>query len=164
MRSTGTTGAQEGLGARLRMLCTPQILRKAVLAAGVVGALLIALNQGDVLLAGPLTGRLLAKCLVTPLIPFGVTLLGAFLNSRPSARAADLRPGRAAVRRSVILALLVGSTLIVVNQGDVLLAGGITPRVWMKIVLTPCVPFCVSLYGAYAAYWSARAAEQTAAR
>ncbi len=164
MRSTGTTVAPEGLRARLRLLCTPRILRKAALAAGVVGALLIALNQGDLLLSGPITGRLLAKCLVTPLIPFSVTLLGAFLNSRPAARAEELRPGRAAVRRSVLLAVLVGSTIIVVNQGDVLLAGALTPRVLLKMLLTPCVPFCVSLYGAYTAYWSALATEQAAAR
>jgi hypothetical protein len=27
--------------------------------------------------------------------------------------------------------------------------------VWIKILVTPCVPFCVSLYGAYVAYWNA---------
>jgi hypothetical protein len=35
----------------------------------------------------------------------------------------------------------------------VLLAGAITSRVWVKMLVTPCVPFCVSLFGAYAAYW-----------
>lgn len=160
MQPTATPATQEGFLARLRLICTPRILRKAVVAAGVVGILLVMLNQGDILLTGPITARVLAKCLVTPLIPFGVTLLGAFLNSRPVARAEELRPGRAAVRRSVALAFLVGGTIITVNQGDVLLTGALTPRVLLKMLITPCVPFCVSLYGAYTAYWSALSAEQ----
>jgi hypothetical protein len=162
MRLTSTTAPQNGLLARLRMICTPRILRKAWLAAGVVGILLVALNQGDVFMAGQVTGRVLAKSLVTPLIPFCVTLLGALLNSRPAVRAEALRPGRAAVRRSVGIAILVGSTIIAVNQGDVLLAGALTPGVLVKLLITPCVPFCVSLYGAYTAYWSALAAQHAA--
>jgi hypothetical protein len=30
----------------------------------------------------------------------------------------------------------------------------------VKVLVTPCVPFCVSLFGAYAAYRSAVAAQQ----
>ena len=103
------------------------------------------------------------KSLLTPLIPFCVTMLGAFLNSRPAVRAEDLRPGWAVVWRSVIIALGVGSTIIALNHGDVLLAGAITPRVVAKMLVTPCVPFCVSFYGAYTAYRSALAEQQHAA-
>jgi hypothetical protein len=102
----------------------------------------------------------LVKSLLTPIIPFCVTMLGAFLNTGRTVRAEDVRPGRAAVWRSVLIALIVGSTIILLNQGDVLLAGAITPRVWVKVLVTPCVPFCVSLFGAYAAYWSAVAEQQ----
>jgi hypothetical protein len=90
-------------------------------------------------------------------------MLGAFLNSRPTVHAEDLRPGWAAVRRSLIIALWVGSTIVALNHGDVLLAGAITPRVVVKMLITLCVPFCVSLYGAYAAYRNALAEQQHAA-
>jgi hypothetical protein len=83
---------------------------------------------------------------MTPIIPFCVTMLGAFLNTRPTVRAEDLRPGWAAVRRSLLIACCVGGTIITLNQGDVLLAGAITPRVMLKMLVTPCVPFCVSFY------------------
>lgn len=150
-----------GVRARLQCLWTPSILRRAGLAAVVVGCLLVGLNQGDRWLSGDITTRLVVKSLLTPLIPFCVTLLGAFLNTRPAAWAADLRPGAAALRRSGRIAIVVGGIIIAVNQGDVLLAGALTPRVVLKMLLTPCVPFCVSLYGAYTAYWSALAAERT---
>src|SRR4029453_17761755 len=54
-------------------------------------------------------------------------MLGAFLNSGPAVRAEDLCPGWVAVRRSMIIALCVGSTIIILNHGDGLLAGAITP-------------------------------------
>ena len=163
MPSEATTSLRERVLPRLRLICTPRVVRQALLAAGVVGIILVSLNQGDVFLAGQVTGRVLVKSLVTPIIPFCVTMLGAFLNSGPAARAEDLRPGWGAVRRSVIIALGVGSTIIALNQGDVLLAGALTPRVLVKVLVTPCVPFCVSLYGAYAAYRSALAEQQKTA-
>jgi hypothetical protein len=146
---------------RLRRICNPPMVRKALLAAGVVGTLLVLLNQGDLLLAGQVTGRVVVKSLLTPVIPFGVTMLGAFLNT-DAIHAEDLRPGRTAIRRSLLIALGVGSAIILLNQGDVLLAGTVSPLVWTKVLVTPCVPFCVSLYGAYAAYWNALAEQQEA--
>ena len=44
-----------------------------------------------------------------------------------------------------------------------LLAGAITPRVVLKMLVTPCVPFCVSFYGAHAAYRQALAEQRHAA-
>jgi hypothetical protein len=137
-------------------------LCKALIAAMVVGSLLIVLNQGDLIFSGRLTGRVLLKSLITPVIPFCVTMLGAVLNSGASARAADLRPSWAAIRRSVIIAIIVGGVIIAVNQIDIILSGQIAPLVWLKIFVTPCVPFCVSLYGAYLAYRNALAREQAA--
>ena len=154
---------RHSLVARLRFICKPRVVRKALLAAGLVGTLLVSLNQGDVWLSGHVTRRVLVKSLMTPLIPFCVTMLGAFLNSRPTVRAEDLRPGWAAVRRSLLIALCVGSTIITLNHGDSLLAGAITPGLVVKILVTPCVPFCVSFYGAYVAYRQALAERQQAA-
>jgi hypothetical protein len=139
------------------------MVRKALLAAGLVGTVLVSLNQGDVWLSGHVTRQVLMKSLLTPMIPFCVTMLGAFLNSSPARRAEDLRPGWAVVRRSLLIALCVGSTIILLNHGDVLLAGIITPRMVMKMLVTPCVPFCVSFYGAYAAYRQALAVQRSTA-
>jgi hypothetical protein len=130
------------------------VLRKALLAAGIVGTLLVGQNQGDLFWSGQVTGRVQIKSLLTPIIPFCVTMLGAFFNTSMTARAEALRPGWAAVRRSIVIALVVGSAIIALNQGDVLLTGAITPLVLVKVLVTPCVPFGVSLFGAYAAYRS----------
>jgi hypothetical protein len=148
--------------ARLRLTCKPQVVRKALLAAGVVGAILVLLNQGNLLWSGQVSGRVLVKSLLTPIIPFCVTMLGAFLNTNTTARAEALRPGWAAIRRSLLIALLVGGTIIALHQGDVLLAGRVPPLVLVKVLVTPCVPFCVSLFGAYAAYRSVLAEAQKA--
>jgi hypothetical protein len=145
---------------RLALLGTRHVLGKALLAAVFVGSLLVFLHQGDVIVRGQITGRVVLKMLVTPLIPFGVTLLGALLNSRTAAGVDAVRPGWQAVRRSLMIAALVGGTIITLNQGDVLLAGAVTPWVVVKMALTPCVPFCVSFYGAYVMYCSVAATRQ----
>lgn len=50
-------------------------------------------------------------------------------------------------RRSLAVALVVGTLLTVVNQGDSLLAGeGLD---WVKAALTYAIPYCVATYGAY---------------
>lgn len=52
-------------------------------------------------------------------------------------------------RRSLTVALVVGSVLNAINQGPELLAGQ-PPVVW-KLALTYAVPFCVASYGSYSA-------------
>ena len=49
-------------------------------------------------------------------------------------------------RRSFLVALLVGTLLNAINQGDVLLDGGKVDMV--KMLLTYAVPYCVATYGA----------------
>lgn len=58
------------------------------------------------------------------------------------------------VRRSLIVALVVGTGLNAINQGDTILAGEM-PTLW-KVVLTYMVPFFVTTYGAYSAFSSPR--------
>ena len=48
--------------------------------------------------------------------------------------------------RALKVALVVGTVLVAINQGDLLLAGVITPEIVTKILLTYCVPYCVSTY------------------
>lgn len=160
MPSEPATSSRRDWWGRLKLVCTPRIVRRALGAAVLVGSVLILLNQGDVLLSGHIPRRVIMKSLLTPMIPFGVTLLGAFLNTNSTMRSAPQPPGWAAIRRSIIIAVLVGGTIVALNQGDVLLAGAVTPLVLGKILLTPCVPFCVSLYGAYVMYKSATARSQ----
>ncbi len=51
------------------------------------------------------------------------------------------------LRRTLILAAVVGTILLTINQLDVLLRGQATPFTWLKIALTYLVPYCVSNYG-----------------
>ncbi|WP_299399588.1 nitrate/nitrite transporter NrtS [Pelagibius sp.] len=61
--------------------------------------------------------------------------------------AVALRP--AVVRRSVTVALVVGTALVAINQGDRLIAGqGLD---LMKALLTYLVPYGVATYGAVSA-------------
>ena len=49
-------------------------------------------------------------------------------------------------RRSFIVALIVGTILNIINQGDAILAGEAVH--WGKAALTFAVPYCVATYGA----------------
>lgn len=51
------------------------------------------------------------------------------------------------VRRNLVVAAVIGTVLNLINQGDILVAGG--ELGWLKLVLTYCVPFCVASYGSY---------------
>jgi hypothetical protein len=50
-------------------------------------------------------------------------------------------------RRSLFVAVVVGTVLNMINQGDVWLAGGALS--YWKLGLTYLVPFCVATYGAW---------------
>ncbi len=49
-------------------------------------------------------------------------------------------------KRALKVAFIVGSILAVINHGDALLSGEATAAVWIKIVLTFLVPYCVATY------------------
>jgi hypothetical protein len=55
---------------------------------------------------------------------------------------------RLIVRRALITAVIVGTILTLINQGDRLLAGDVTAGVVLKTGLTFLVPYCVSTSGA----------------
>ena len=52
-------------------------------------------------------------------------------------------------RRSLIVAIVVGTILNLINQGDGLL--GRAPIDWTRLILTYMVPYAVSTYGAVSA-------------
>jgi hypothetical protein len=56
------------------------------------------------------------------------------------------------VRRSLVVALLIGTALNAINQGPEIFAGHLP--VWWKLILTYFVPFAVASYGSYAAFRS----------
>jgi hypothetical protein len=58
------------------------------------------------------------------------------------------------VRRSLTVALIIGTLLNAINQGPEIVTGHWP--VWWKLVLTYFVPFAVASYGSYAAFRSAR--------
>ncbi len=55
---------------------------------------------------------------------------------------------RPMLKRSIIAALVVGTILTLLNQGDVLVSGSWNNALYWKIPLTYCVPFMVATYGA----------------
>ncbi len=58
---------------------------------------------------------------------------------------------RPVLSRAIYIALIVGTILTIINQGDVLLAGVVTPLVVAKILLTYAVPYSVSTFSALSA-------------
>ena len=60
--------------------------------------------------------------------------------------------GPESLRRSLVVALVVGTALNLINQGPEVL-GGEFPVLW-KVALTYAVPFLVASYGSYAAFRS----------
>jgi len=52
------------------------------------------------------------------------------------------------LRRSGLIALVVGTVLTAINQGDVLLAGHWPPALVWKLPMTYAVPFIVATFGA----------------
>ena len=58
------------------------------------------------------------------------------------------------LRRSLLVAVVVGTVLNGINQGAEILSGHWP--VWWKLILTYFVPFAVASYGSYAAFRSTR--------
>ena len=57
---------------------------------------------------------------------------------------------RPMLRRSLKVAAVVGTILTLLNQGDVIVAGGWESALYWKVPLTYCVPFCVATFGSLA--------------
>jgi hypothetical protein len=52
------------------------------------------------------------------------------------------------LRRSFFTALVVGTVLTTINQGNFIVQGTIPSSLVWKVPLTYCVPFCVTTWGA----------------
>ncbi len=51
------------------------------------------------------------------------------------------------LRKTIKIAVIVGTVLFAINQLDIVVRGAATPVVGLKIALTYLVPFCVSNLG-----------------
>ena len=51
---------------------------------------------------------------------------------------------RKIMKRSAIVALIVGTILAFINHGDVILTANLTPVCWIKMIATCLVPYTVS--------------------
>jgi hypothetical protein len=65
-------------------------------------------------------------------------------NWREAVRVVRYRPH---LRKTVTIALVVGTVLFCINQLDVVLRGDATAVVWLKSAVTYLVPFCVANAG-----------------
>jgi len=65
---------------------------------------------------------------------------------RPRLSFVQLAFGDGTPTKAFLTALVVGTILTTINHGDVILAGGWPPVI--KVVLTYCVPYCVTTWGA----------------
>ena len=63
-------------------------------------------------------------------------------------------------RRSLIVAIIVGTILNLINQGDALLGDAAVN--WTRLILTFIVPYCVSTYGAVSALVARREPDASA--
>ena len=85
-RPRGGFRLQSPQGSSIRCLACvlhyPPLLRRSILIALIVGTVLLAINQGDALLAGRWDGALAWKAPLTYLVPFVVATWGALANSR----------------------------------------------------------------------------------
>lgn len=81
-----TAAAGEGLSAWLRGASAPTVVRRATLYAVVVGAVLVAINHGDALLHGEVTGGRLLRMGLTVMVPYVVSTLSSVGALREGAK------------------------------------------------------------------------------
>jgi hypothetical protein len=62
-----------------------------------------------------------------------------------------LAASRTVVRRATVVALIVGSILVIINHGDAIVRGDVSAGRLLRIALTMAVPYCVSTYSSVAA-------------
>lgn len=78
--------AHSGDSSALRYVLRKDVLRRCGLISLVVGCVLTAANQYDVLLHGPFTAKLAAKIMINFLVPFVVSSTSATMNRRSASR------------------------------------------------------------------------------
>lgn len=155
-----------------RCVAYPPHLRRTALTALAVGSLLFLVNHLATVLAGAATTATWVGTGVSYVVPFCVANVGVLVGTRqrdpgdtPSSTARQRRPSgwsrpselpaylasRAHLQRTSLVALVVGTCYLLVNQLPVLLAGHPPTRAWVAVGIDYLVPFCVSNTGLAAA-------------
>ena len=67
----------------------------------------------------------------------------------PEAQISEFKITKRLLKRALLTALIVGSVINAIHNIDVIFALEF-PKIW-KSLLTYCVPFCVTIWGAYIA-------------
>ena len=71
------------------------------------------------------------------------------VNQSSAARWLRVATSEPVVLRSSKVSMIVGTVLVAINQGNLILStAALPPDLYWKIPLTYCVPFCVSTYAA----------------
>jgi hypothetical protein len=76
------TGDDDLVRTALRIVLQPQHLRRTLTIAAVVGTVLTAINQADVIVRGEATSTTVAKAVLNYLVPFIVSNLGLLVGAR----------------------------------------------------------------------------------
>ena len=69
------------------------------------------------------------------------------MSKKYSTKFLDLAFTDGTPKKAFLTACVVGTILATINHGDTILAGNYPPMI--KILLTYCVPFCVTTWGSY---------------
>jgi hypothetical protein len=69
---------------------------------------------------------------------------------------------RRTLRKTITIALVVGTLLSLINQGSVIFGGRATGVTWVRVAYNYLVPFCVSSLGYLSATRSRASLERTA--
>lgn len=72
-------------------------------------------------------------------------------GNEPEASWIALATSASVVRRAAVVALVVGTILVVINHGDAIVRGELGVGRLLRIVLTVIVPYCVSTYSSVSA-------------
>jgi len=75
----------------LKLALRPDIVRRSLLVSAIVGPILVLINQGDVILSGSMSGRTIAKTVLTVLVPYAVATYGAVSSLRRAQRSGEDR-------------------------------------------------------------------------
>lgn len=146
-------------------------LNRTLATAAIVGSVLFLLNHLYSVIGGHADGATWVETAVSFIVPFCVANLGVLIASRrpasprhPSRGPAHAHRGdsptwerlrewpscilhRPHLRRTVTVALIVGTVYFLINQFSVVLAGHATTAVWAASGATYLVPFSVSNFG-----------------
>ena len=82
LRRGSPTGNDDLVRTALRIVLQPQHLRRTLTIAAVVGTVLTAINQADVIVRGEATSTTVAKAVLNYLVPFIVSNLGLLVGAR----------------------------------------------------------------------------------